>query len=65
MVNLNFTVKKKNISVSSTITENDQEIILKGTFQVKPTEFLIKLPSFMLAEIRDLITVKFDLYFKK
>jgi polyisoprenoid-binding protein YceI len=62
---LEFHGEEKNIIVNSTISENDEEIILKGTFQVKPTEFLIKLPSFMLAEIRDLITVKFDLYFKK
>ena len=53
------------ITSSSIINENDEEIILKGTFQVKPTEFLIKLPSFMLAEIKDLLTISFDLYFKK
>ena len=62
---LEFHGEEKNITVNSTISENDEEIILKGTFQVKPTEFLIKLPSFMLAEIKDLLTISFDLYFKK
>ena len=62
---LEFHGEEKNITVNSTISENDEEIILKGTFQVKPTEFLIKLPSFMLAEIKDLLTISFDLFFKK
>lgn len=62
---LEFHGEEKNITVNSIISENEEEIILKGTFQVKPTEFLIKLPSFMLAEIKDLLTISFDLYFKK
>ena len=62
---LEFHGNEKNITVSSTFEEDDSYLNLKGTFQVVPTEFLIKLPSFMLAEINDLLTINFDLFFKK
>ena len=62
---LEFHGSEKNITVSSILDEDDSYLNLKGTFQVKPTEFLIKLPSFMLAEINDLLTINFELFFKK
>jgi len=62
---LEFHGEEKEITISSSLNENEDFIQIQGVFQVIPTEFLIKLPSFMLAEIRDLLTIKFDLFFKK
>ena len=62
---LEFHGQEKEITISSSLNENEDFIQIQGVFQVIPTEFLIKLPSFMLAEIRDLLTIKFDLFFKK
>ena len=62
---LEFHGKEKNIIVNATLNDLENEININGSFQDMPTEFLIKLPSFMLAEIKDLLNIKFDLYFKK
>ena len=62
---LEFHGSERNITVSSTLEEGDNYLNLRGRFQIIPTEFLIKLPSFMLAEINDLLTINFDLFFKK
>ena len=62
---LEFHGQTKNINVSSNLTEDDNSIRIEGSFQIKPTDYLIKLPSFMLAEIQDLLKIKFDLYFLK
>jgi hypothetical protein len=38
-------------------------MILSGTFDVKPTDFDIELPSFMMVKMEDLLQFKFDLEF--
>ena len=55
----------KNIIVNSKLNDSNEHVQINGSFNVIPTDFLIKLPSFMLAEIKDLLNIKFDLYFKK
>ena len=40
-------------------------INVTGKFQIIPTEFSIKLPSFMLIEIEDYINISFDIQFDK
>ena len=62
---LQFHGQEKNIIVNFQINENKNQINIKGTFEVTPTDFLIKLPSFMLAEIQDLLVINFNLFFKK
>ena len=62
---LEFHGQTKNINVSSNLIEDDNSIQIEGSFHIKPTDYFIKLPSFMLAEIQDLLKIKFDLYFLK
>lgn len=62
---LEFHGQTKNIIVNSKLNDSNEYIQINGFFNVIPTDFLIKLPSFMLAEIKDLLNIKFDLYFKK
>ena len=62
---LEFHGQTKNIIVNSKLNDSNEHVQINGSFNVIPTDFLIKLPSFMLAEIKDLLNIKFDLYFKK
>jgi len=41
----------------------EEKIILKGSFDIKPSNFQIKLPAFMLVKIED--KLKFELIFIK
>ena len=62
---IEFHGQKKPITVLGTIDDNESLINVTGKFQIIPTEFSIKLPSFMLIEIEDYINISFDIQFDK
>ena len=47
------------------LNRKDNKIQLEGNFKISLNEFSIKAPSFMLAEIEDLIDLSFSLEFIK
>ena len=62
---IEFHGQKKPITVLGTVDDNENLINVTGKFQIIPTEFSIKLPSFMLIEIEDYINISFDIQFDK
>ena len=46
------------------IPPSDQ-IVLNGNFKIKPTDFEIDLPSFMMVKIDDVLNFEFELTFNK
>ena len=62
---IEFHGQKKSIKVLGTVDDNENLINITGKFQIIPTEFSIKLPSFMLIEIEDYINISFDIQFDK
>ncbi|MBT6160777.1 MAG: YceI family protein [Flavobacteriaceae bacterium] len=55
--------KEKKIPVAW--TEKSDKLILKGNFELIPTDFGITLPSFMMVAMEDLLTFDFELTFNK
>ena len=62
---IEFHGQKKSIQVLGTVDDSKNLINITGKFQIIPTEFSIKLPSFMLIEIEDYINISFDIQFDK
>ena len=62
---IEFHGQKKPIEVLGTFNDNDDLISISGKFQIVPTKFLIKLPSFMLIEMEDYLNISFDFQFDK
>ena len=62
---IEFHGQKKPITVLGTIDDNESLINVTGKFQIIPTEFSIKLPSFMLIEMEDYLNISFDIQFDK
>ena len=62
---IEFHGQKKPITVLGTIDDNESLINVTGKFQIIPTEFSIKLPSFMLIEMEDYLNISFDVQFDK
>ena len=62
---IEFHGQKKPITVLGTIDDNESLINITGKFQIIPTEFSIKLPSFMLIEMEDYLNISFDVQFDK
>ena len=60
-----FHGQKKPITGLGTIDYNESLINITGKFQIIPTEFSIKLPSFMLIEMEDYLNISFDIQFDK
>ena len=58
-----FHGQKKSILVYSTLSEEDNSIVINGKFTLIPSEFLIELPSFMLVKMEDFINIQFELKF--
>ncbi|MDG2371694.1 MAG: YceI family protein [Flavobacteriaceae bacterium] len=56
---------EKNVQIQGTWERKKEKIILKGEFDVKPTDFQIKLPDFMLVKIEDNLKIKYELIFIK
>ena len=53
----------KNYTFVAEQQNTSDTMILSGTFDVKPTDFDIELPSFMMVKMEDLLQFKFDLEF--
>ena len=52
--------KKKNISAPITIYKKDKQLILDSSFQLKPDDFGIEIPSIVGYKIAKIVTVTFD-----
>ena len=62
---IEFHGQKKPIKITATIDDVEDNINIKGKFQIIPTEFSIALPSFMLIEMEDYLNISFNLQFDK
>ena len=62
---IEFHGQKKSIKVLGTVDDNENLINVTGKFQIIPSEFSIKLPSFMLIEMEDYLNISFDIQFDK
>ena len=63
--NLEFHGRKINKNIQALVKKRNKKIEFKGNFKISLSEFDIKPPSFMLAEIDDLIDISFYLEFIK
>ncbi len=63
--NLEFHGKTVSKDILTVVNRKDNKIQLEGNFKISLNEFGIKAPSFMLAEIEDLIDLSFSLEFIK
>ena len=63
--NLEFHGKTISKDILTFVNRKDNKIQLEGDFKISLNEFGIKAPSFMLAEIEDLIDLSFSLEFIK
>ena len=54
-----------NIDLSNAVNRKNNKIQLDGNFKISLNEFGVKAPSFMLAEMKDLIDLSFSLEFIK
>ena len=63
--NLEFHGKTVSKDILTVVNRKDNKIQLEGNFKISLNEFSIKAPSFMLAEIEDLIDLSFSLEFIK
>ena len=63
--NLEFHGKTISKDILTFVNRKDNRIQLEGDFKISLNEFGIKAPSFMLAEIEDLIDLSFSLEFIK
>ena len=63
--NLEFHGKTVSKDILTVVNRKDNKIQLEGNFKISLNEFGIKPPSFMLAEIEDLIELSFSLEFIK
>ena len=62
---IEFHGQKKPITVLGTVDDNENLINVTGKFQIIPSEFSIKLPSFMLIEMEDYLNISFGIQFDK
>lgn len=56
---------EKKINVSGEWKETNKKIILKGNFRVKPSDFEINLPDFMLVKMENNLDIEYELIFIK
>ena len=61
---INFHGIEKKINVNALINQ-EKYTSLSGTFKISPSEFDVKLPSFMLSKMEDSIEIVFELFFDK
>ena len=61
---INFHGIEKQISVNGKINK-DEFISFKGDFVLSPSDFNVKLPSFMFSKMEDNIKIKYELFFEK
>ena len=60
---LNFHGVLKNIIIVGNKKTAEDQLILSGNFEIKPTDFQIELPSFMMVKMDDLLKFEFELRF--
>ena len=56
---------EKNIDASGSWKKTNERIILKGGFSVKPSDFDIKLPEFMLVKMENNLEIEYELIFQQ
>lgn len=61
---LTFHGVKRPVQINAQIEKKEGNIHLTGSFSVKPSDFNIELPSFMMVAIDDLLELKFDVQLK-
>ena len=55
----------KNHTITAYKEERNNQLLLKGNFNIQPTRYGIDLPSFMLVKMDDLLIFDFELVFNK
>jgi len=60
-----FHGKKFNKQIMSSIIFDKNEIHLKGTFDLIPSDFGISLPAFMLVKMMDLLEIRYSIFLTK
>ena len=60
---LDFHGVLKNTTIVGIKKTVEDQLILSGNFEIKPTDFQIKLPSFMMVKMDDLLKFEFELRF--
>ncbi|MGB1449350.1 MAG: YceI family protein [Flavobacteriaceae bacterium] len=53
----------KNTTIVGVNKKEEDQLVLWGNFQIKPSDFQIELPSFMMVKIDDLLKFEFELRF--
>jgi polyisoprenoid-binding protein YceI len=49
--------------VSGDWNQTNEKIMLKGNFKIKPSDFEIKLPDFMLVKMENNLDIEYELIF--
>ena len=62
---LNFHGIKLNTDIIAEAIMEEDNLILKGDFDIALSDFEVPLPSFMLRKMEDEIQIKFELYYRK
>ena len=62
---LDFHGVNKNATIVGIKKLVEDKIILSGNFEIKPTDYKIQLPSFMMVKIDDVLNFDFELTFNK
>ena len=62
---LDFHGVNKNATIVGIKKLVEDKIILSGNFEIKPTDYKIQLPSFMMVKIDDVLNFEFELTFNK
>ena len=60
---LDFHGVLKNTTIVGNKKTIEDQLILSGNFEIKPTDFQIELPSFMMVKMDDLLKFEFELRF--
>ena len=58
-------IKKLNQIDGVILKRTKKEIVLEGHFEIKPSEYQINLPSFMLIKMEDLLKIEYNILFEK
>ena len=56
---------EKNIVIKTSYEKTKKKIVLKGNLIIKPSDFQIKLPVFMLVKMEDNLIINYELIFSK
>jgi polyisoprenoid-binding protein YceI len=62
---LEFHGVTKSLSVKSKLKKDKSQLLLQGQFEIKPTEFSIDLPSFMMVKMEDRLLFQYSLTFER